>query len=183
MDIPIPAAWPPPSDMPAGDLALACFLLWGFDHLLRRQPQATRRRGRNLIAKMTLFLHEKIRVFLRHSTHSQTSQPPDFSTSRLQLRWCRVRLHKGYKPIPAICTWFPNSISPVGRLKRSQSSTNQLSNHTNMTTTLGSPPQMSSTHSLTQPYSAQASPLRKSPWSNLSQLQAPTAVFDVLSVS
>lgn len=103
MDIPIPAAWPPPSDMPAGDLALACFLLWGFDHLLRRQLRATRRRGRNLIAKVTFFLHEKIRVFLRHSTHSQTSQPPDFSTSRLQLRWCRARFHNEYKPNPAIC--------------------------------------------------------------------------------
>lgn len=191
MEIPISAVWPPPSDMPAGDLALACFLLWGFDHLLRRQPQATRRRGRNLIAKMKLFLHEKIRVFLRHSTHSQTSHYP---TSRLLASSFggaeyvfTTNTSLIQQSVQCCCCrrldWFRNSIIPVRRLKRSQNSTCQPSNHTNMTTTSGFPPQMSSTYSLTRPYSAQASPLRKSPWSNPSQLQAPTAVFDVLSVS
>lgn len=181
--------------MPAGDLALACFLLWGFDHLLQRQPQATRRRGRNLIAKTTFFLHEKIRVFsgcfyatahiLRQASHPTSRLLASSFGGAEYVFTTNTSLVQ--QSVQSCCCrrldWFRKSISPVGRLKRSQNSTKQPSNHTNMTTRLGSPSQMSSTHSLTRPYSAQASPLHKSPWSNPSQLQATTAVFDVLSVS
>lgn len=99
--------------------------------------------------------------------HTFSDKPlHDFSTSRLQLGGAEyvfiTNTSLVQQSVQFCCCrrldWFRNSISPVGRLKRSQSSTKQPSNHTNMTTTPGFAPQMSSTHSLTRPYSAQASP-------------------------